>query len=203
MFQPFRRMKACPPIGIARGSLVVSLALLLSGCVSFRDTDVVPFEENAKLEDFVGDYQNWTIPERPGAGPSISDAIWHGDRDLRNERVRSIEVRLAGPKTLRVRALGADGQEMKSGVFVEGKDFTIRGGQVHMYSETESGAMGFYPMGPMAMVAHRSVSLGIVRGGDAQQVTTTTGAGIFLIVPYGGSSGLGTRFARIRKDEAR
>jgi len=173
-------------------------ALVICGCVGGRETyNVAPFQSISSIEAFVGDYENRSRPNRATTQQYLSDLIWA--YPPRGELIEVIQVRSAGPQTLVVRALDANGAEVKASTFENGKDFHVRNGAIHIRSWTQGGMTGLYPMGPMAVTTHTTVSLGLDPDGNAQQVQEELSAGVWIIVPFTGSKARGQRFARIKK----
>ena len=176
----------------------VGAVLLTCGCVGDRAYDVTPFQSISSIEAFVGDYENvGKSPSNSITRGYLSDLIWAYPPP--GERIKTIQVRSTGPQTLLVRALDANGAEVKASTFENGKDFRVRNGAIHINSWTQSAVTGMYPMGPMAAASRTTVSLGLDQDGNAQEVIEELHAGVLIIVPFAGGDARGRHYARIKK----
>lgn len=172
-----------------------ALFAAVAGCAG-RKQNVSPYQNVTSVEAFVGDYENIGQPHVQSAPAYLSALIFRGEHLNHSQKIQTIQVRSQGNGRLLVRGLGTSGEEVKSGTFLEGKDFWLNNGVVAISSSTSAGTA--MPLLPAASARYDHVTLGLDRDGNAQQVTETMIGGVLVVIPFGGSDSSGKHFRRIK-----
>lgn len=110
------------------GILLVQLLFILTSCVNMTSTE---FNETLTLDDLQGVYCNYGDRNSIYTGDYLSRIIWPGDNILDHDNIDNIKVSKSGNKTLVVEARWGN-TTLKSGKFVEDKDFSIKNGRIKL-----------------------------------------------------------------------
>ena len=164
------------------------------GCI-FGGSDYADFDSVRRLTDFEGTYQNRGQPSRFHATrvQFLSAILWPNG-NVKHAEIETIDVKAINADSLVVRALSEQGVEKES-IFVEGKDFSIVGGQIRLKHEVRMWREGADPLfGP----TYEHVALGIDRQGQGKYRQDSAAVGlIFMIPPILGADREDIRFPRI------
>jgi len=168
---------------LAPAIFALALALTLTGCWA-RPVNDVGFGEVTRLSDLEGVYRN--VGERaPGFKYPVyylSALIWPGDEALDHAAIDVVEVRQAGEKTLHVSGVRADGTPIQEGVFVEGRDFTMRDGRIVLVHRP--GIAGFHDGDPVLGLYVEGKQLGVDKRGAGKYRERVAVAGlVFAFLP--------------------
>ena len=173
------------------------LALLLTGCVSFRPPENTDFGRIESLHDLEGVYQNRGKRAQDGPPVYLSAVIWPNRTEINHSAVIAVEVSVAGSGTITVKALRRYGVE-KEDTFVEGKDFELHSGRIRL--KQTAGIAGFKAGEPLVGPYHESIELGLDEQGHGAYKQQVSAAGLaYLVIPIAVSGSDEVRFIRIGK----
>lgn len=167
---------------------------LVAGCI-FGRSDYADFDSVRRLTDFEGTYQNRGQPSRFHATriQFLSAILWP-DGNVKHAEIETIDVKAINADSLVVRALSERGVEKES-TFVEGKDFALVDGQIHLKDEVR---MWRGPGDPLFGPTYEHVALGIDRQGQGKYRQDAAGAGlVFMILPIVVTDREDIRFLRV------
>lgn len=173
------------------------LFLLLTSCVSTAPDRNVAFDTITALSQLEGTYLNkgdggtqLTIPVY------LSIILWPEDTDLDHESIQTIVVTRESGDVLRASAVSQD-TVLKSTLFTQGKDFTIKNGEITLSSDI--GIAGFKSGEPMLGLYMGGSKIGIDKNGDGKYHSSGAAAGlVYLFLPMAISGSSDIRFRRIK-----
>lgn len=173
-----------------RSFFIIFIIVIINGCISVSTPrDNAPFSYINNLQQLEGIYKNKSAESRS----FLSYIIWEDLSFQQHNAINTIEVRKITEDTLEVKALGYDGNILKKGQFVNGKDFKFKEGKLVVKNRWR--AAESVMVGPN----YRWVALGIDSQGQGKSRSIEGGAGlVYLYFPvvYGGYDDV--RFEKIK-----
>ena len=168
------------------------LLLIICGCHAVPP-DNVEFSQIINIKELEGVYNNYGEGEPNTRFVYLSQLIWQREEGLKHFSVQSVEVKAVNDKTLLVKAVGENGEIMKEGLFIEGKDFKLSSGYI-----PTPGQFGF-PY-PIIGISYENSDLGIDTRKDGKYKVRTTSAGLLaLLIPVALTGTEEFRFMRMKK----
>lgn len=181
-----------PPIAILLSSL-----LFLGACASTTATPVGnrSFAAVSSLREISGVYQNRGEGDERYRPVYLSALLWPDDASLNHAEIDTITVVQTAADVVEVTA--HQGRQMiKSGRYIEGKDFEIEDGRLLL--GTQAGMAGLKPGEPLLGAYRQVIELGLDTAGQGKARQHTSVAGLaFLLIPVAGDSTEEVRFLRL------
>lgn len=139
----------------------------------------------------IGDADPKSIPANcPDCRLRLSMIIWPGDKMLDHSSIDAIEVRISKSDTLIVKALSF-GKVITESLFIEGKDFTIRAGRIHIKTTVGLAA-------PVIGPGYQTIEIGLDSEGNGKYRDSSGAAGLVgFLIPIGVVGTEDVRFPRI------
>ena len=172
--------------------LAVISVIALPGCV-MGPRDNVGFSSVEHIDALAGVYQN--VGESDPSNPPhrkvyLSQVIWPRDPSLDHSAIVTIRIVAVSNTVLQVTAL-EEHVTRREDTFIEGKDFSIRNGRVHLHYSVEG------PGDNVFGVAVEHFEIGLDQKRDGKYRSTGVGAGIVLLIPFVLAAAEDVRFPRI------
>lgn len=178
-------------------AILLSALLLLGACVSTTSApgDNRPFAAIGSLQEISGVYKNKGEGDERYRPLYLSALLWPGDETLHHADIETIVVSETAAGVLEVSARTAQ-QTVKSGRYVEGKDFRIEDGRLLL--GTQTGMAGLKTGEPLLGAYRHEVELGLDTTGQGKARQHGWAAGLaFLLIPIAADSTEEVRFLRL------
>ena len=176
-------------------ALIVTASVLLAGCVgleSYAPPDSAEFQDVYTLAALEGTYANKGESFWEHNPPYLSSVIWRDGKRLVHTTIEVVTVDAVGDSVLIVRGL-AEGETLREGRFVRGRDFELRSGQLHLTPVQDWQSLEDFSVGNRT----ERVVFGLDERGRGKVQKSSKEAGLFLVVPYAGASSTEYQFRRI------
>lgn len=178
-----------------RALAAVLLTLILSSCVlNSAPKDNVAFGDVSSLQQLQGNYQNAGIGG--GAAVTYLSAIIWPDPKLDHKGIDRVLVTARNTNTLLVQAYSAN-SVVKEGVFVEGKDFHLANGRLHLKRDVS--ILGFRAGEPILGAGYENVEIGLDGSGQGKYQQDFAVAGlVFALFPAAFVGSSEVRFVKLQ-----
>lgn len=171
----------------------------LGACVVSKPPQNVGFGRATTLHDFEGAYTNLGEVKKGDPAIALSSIIWPNDKAMKHGNIPTIDVRAEGDTGLVVRAIGTDGDAVKTSTFTRGVQFDLHEGRLRLKRKSQ-GVAPDAEGGVFLGVGTETVELGIDARGDVKYKSTISAAGVvFLVVPIVAGGITEIRFRRLQE----
>ncbi|BCA78536.1 hypothetical protein [Desulfuromonas sp. AOP6] len=178
-------------------AIFLSALLLLGACVATNTAPVDnrPFAPVGSLQEITGIYQNRGEGDERYRPLYLSALLWPGDETLHHGDIETIVVSETAAGVLEVSARTAQ-MTVKSGRYVEGKDFKLEDGRLLL--GTQTGMAGLKAGEPLLGAYRQEIELGLDTTGQGKARQHVSAAGLaFLLIPIAADSTEEVRFLRL------
>lgn len=187
-------------MNVLRNIVLMSSLFMLSGCLyATGPNNNLRFNDTATLKSFEGVYRNVgeadpkSIPVNcPNCRRRLSPIIWPEDKNLDHTTIDAIEVRRYDGDALIVTALNK-GMMVKESKLVEGSDFTLKSGRIHIKTE-------IFLAAPVIGPGYQTLEIGLDSEGNGKFREYSGAVGFaFFLIPVGAAGTDDVRFERIQR----
>ena len=177
-----------------RFCLLISLMIVVGGCVSSAPHDNADFRSVDQLRALDGTYQNRGEGEEGLRTIFLSGLVWPSATNIDHHVVTTVEVRAADDHSLLVRAYATDAL-VKEELFIQGEDFTLHGGRIRLTHGLH--IAGFKSGEPLIGSYYENTELGIDQTGQGKFRPKGAVAGfVYALLPMALGSREDVRFVK-------
>ena len=175
-----------------------SCVLCIQACAVSQSGDTGQFAKARSLTELAGTYQNRAENDNPEVKDAyLSTILWPEDKANNPADIDTIKVSVLNEDTVELVAQSSSGSQLKAALFVRGKHFQLRNGQLEILSK--SSVSGFKAGDPMVGVGSEKTVVGLDPQGNGKVRQNMSATGMaFLIIPMHVSEETNLRFIKIR-----